>query len=142
AGLLCSVAVELLFGFAEGVEINAELLAFLVEVAALEAEGAGDVGHMEIVAAYFGEKRVALEGFGAFDESALRGVGAVDGNGHAGGTGSGEGEADVVGRDSFCVGEEDEALDDVAQFADVAGPGIAAQFGDGFGREEFFFPAI
>jgi hypothetical protein len=35
-------------------EIDAELLALFVEVAAFEAEGAGDVGHMEIVAADFG----------------------------------------------------------------------------------------
>src|SRR5208283_638023 len=132
----------LLLGFAEGVEIDAELLALFVEVAAFEAEGAGDVGHVEIVAADFGEKGFALEGFGAFDEGALRDVGSVDGDGHAGGTGSGEGEAHVVGRDSFCVGEEGEALDDVAQFADVAGPGITAQIGDSFGCEEFFLPTV
>ena len=64
-----------LLGFAEGVEIDAELLALFVEVAAFEAEGAGDIGHVEIVAADFGEEGFALEGFGAFDESALSGVG-------------------------------------------------------------------
>ena len=52
-------------------QIDAELLALLVEVAALEAEGAGNVGHVEIVAANFGEEDFAFEGFGAFDESSL-----------------------------------------------------------------------
>lgn len=129
-----------LLGFAEGVEIYTELLALFVEVAAFEAEGAGYVGHMEIVAADFGEKGFALEGFGAFDESALRGVGICSGGG--GGFGGGQGEADVVRRDGVFGGEEDEALNDVAQLADVAGPGVAEQFGDGFWREQFFFPAI
>ena len=60
----------LLVGFAEGLEIDAELLAFFVEVAAFEAEGAGDVGHVEIVALDFGEENFFFEGFGAFGEGA------------------------------------------------------------------------
>src|SRR5271157_155482 len=107
AGVTVPLGGAVLLGFAEGVEIDAELLALLVEMAAFEAEGASDVGHVEIVTAYFDEESFALEGFGAFDESALGGAGSVDGDGHAGGTGSGEGEAHVVGRDRLCVGEKD-----------------------------------
>jgi hypothetical protein len=44
-----------LLRIAKGVQVDAELLAFFVEVAALEAEGAGDVGHVEVVATDFGE---------------------------------------------------------------------------------------
>ncbi len=101
----CDFSVSL--GFAEGVEVDAELLALFVEVAAFEAEGAGDVGHVEIVAVDFGEKGFALEGFGAFEESALGGAGAVNGDRHGGRTGSRESEADVVGVDGFSGGEED-----------------------------------
>ena len=63
-------ALEKLLGLAHGLEVDTELLAFLVEVAALEAEGAGDVGHVEIVAADFREKDFFLEGFGALGEGA------------------------------------------------------------------------
>ena len=132
----------MLLRFAEGVEIDAELLTLLVEVAAFEAKGAGHVGHVEIVAADFGEEGFAFEGFGAFDESTVRDAGSVEGDGRTGGAGSWEREAHVVGRDGFCVGKEDQTLDDIAQLANVARPGIAAQFGDGFRGEEFFFPAI
>src|SRR5215472_17248569 len=45
-----------LLGFAEGREVDPELLALLVQMAAFEAEGAGDIGHMEIVAANFGKE--------------------------------------------------------------------------------------
>ena len=38
--------------------------------------------------------------------------------------------------------EEDEALDYVAQLADIAGPGVAAKFGDGVWGKEFFFPTV
>ena len=41
------------------------MLAFFVEVAAFEAEGAGYVGHVEVVALDFGEEDFFFEGFGA-----------------------------------------------------------------------------
>ena len=81
------------------------MLAFFVEVAAFEAEGAGDVGHVEIVAADFGEEGFALEDFGALDESALGGGGKVDCDRHGGGAGSRQGEADIVSGDGVRVGE-------------------------------------
>jgi hypothetical protein len=61
-----------LVGFAEGLQIDAELLALFVEMAAFEAEGAGDVGHVKIVAFDFGEENFFFEGFGAFGEGAGR----------------------------------------------------------------------
>lgn len=57
-------------GFAGGAKVDAELLAFLVEMAALEAEGAGGVGHVMVVALELGEKDFALEGFDALGEGA------------------------------------------------------------------------
>src|ERR1700757_833448 len=60
-----------LLGFAEGLEVDAELLALLVEVGAFEAEGASDVGHMEIVAANFGEEDFPLKDLGAPVETSL-----------------------------------------------------------------------
>ena len=52
-------------------EVDAELLALLVKVGALEAEGAGDVSHVEIVAADFGEENFAFESFRALLKSSL-----------------------------------------------------------------------
>ena len=123
-------------------EVDAELLAFFVEVAAFEAEGTGDVGHVKVVAADFSEEHFAFEGFGALDQSSLPRV-ADDVCGSAcRDIGRGQDQANVFGGNSVFAGDEDEALDDVAEFAHVAGPGILAQFGDGFVGEEFFFPAI
>jgi len=50
-------------------QVDAELLAFFIEVAALQAEGFGGVGHTG-VALELGEDHVALEGFGAGGECA------------------------------------------------------------------------
>ena len=52
---------------AEGLQVDSELLALLVEVAALEAKGACDVGHMKIVAADFAEQHFAFECFGPLE---------------------------------------------------------------------------
>jgi hypothetical protein len=38
-----------LFGLADGAKVDAELLAFFVEVAAFEAEGFGGVGHVVVI---------------------------------------------------------------------------------------------
>jgi len=96
-------------------------------MAALKAEGAGDVGHVEIVAADFGEQDFALEGFSALDESPLlRGGFCTEGGINRGSVCCGEGEANVLVGDGVFGGEEGEAFDDIAKFADVAGPAIAA----------------
>ena len=42
-------------------EIDAELLAFFVEVAAFEAQGASGVGHVVMMAAQLGEEHFPLE---------------------------------------------------------------------------------
>src|ERR1700730_592390 len=47
----------------------------------------------------------------------------------------------IVHGDLF-LGEKDQALDDVAQFTDIAGPIVFVQFGDGLRSENFFLPAI
>jgi hypothetical protein len=45
--------------------VDAELLAFFVEVAALEAEGARGVGHVVMMAAQLGDEHIPLERFQA-----------------------------------------------------------------------------
>ena len=57
-----------LFRSAQGLQVNSELLAFLVEMAAFEAEGARDIGHMKIVAADLSEQDFFFEGLGARSE--------------------------------------------------------------------------
>jgi len=54
-----------LFRSAQGLQVNSQLLAFLVEMAAFEAQCARHVGHVKIVAANLSEQDFFLEGFGA-----------------------------------------------------------------------------
>ena len=65
---------KVLLRLAEGLEVDSELLALFVEVAAFEAEDAGDVGHVEIVAADFGEEHFPFERFGAFHQRSRTGA--------------------------------------------------------------------
>jgi len=58
-------------GFAKRRKIDAQLLALLVKVAALEAKSAGNIGHVEILAANFSEEHFAFEGCGALLETSL-----------------------------------------------------------------------
>ncbi len=51
-----------------GAQVDAKLLAFLVEVAAFEAQCAGYVGHVMVVAAQLGEENFFLERFHAFGQ--------------------------------------------------------------------------
>src|SRR5215470_18394382 len=55
-------------GLAERLQVDAELLALFVEVAAFEAEDAGDVGHVEIVAADFGQEHFPFVRFRPFHQ--------------------------------------------------------------------------
>jgi hypothetical protein len=50
-----------LFRSAQGLQVNSQLLAFLVEMAAFEAQGARDVGHVEIVTADLSEQDFFFE---------------------------------------------------------------------------------
>jgi len=61
---------KVLLGLAERLQVDAELLALFVEVAALETEYAGHVGHVEIVATDFRQEHFLFEGFGALHQSA------------------------------------------------------------------------
>lgn len=56
---------------AEGLQVDAELLALLVQVTALEAEGAGDVGHVKIMPANLAKQDFTFEGFGALHKRSL-----------------------------------------------------------------------
>ena len=112
-------------------------------MAALKAEGAGDVGHVEIVAADFGEEDFALEGFSALDQSPLlRGGFCTEGGINRGSVCCREGEANVLVGHGVFSGEEGETFDDIAKFADVAGPGIAAQLRDRVAGKGFVLPAV
>ena len=57
-----------LLRLADGAEVNAELLAFFVEVAAFEAEGFRGVGHVVMMQLQFGEQSFAFESFDALGE--------------------------------------------------------------------------
>ena len=59
------------FRLANGAQIDPELLAFLVEVAAFEAQRFRGVGHVMAIALELGEKRFALEDFHALARACL-----------------------------------------------------------------------
>ena len=58
-----------LFRLAFRAQVDPELLALFVEVAAFQAQGAGGVGHVVMVAAQFGEQHFALERFHALRQA-------------------------------------------------------------------------
>ena len=118
------------------------MLALFVEVAALHAEGLGRVGHVIVVALEFEEKRFAFEGFNAIGERSnsgrrrpirMRGgklrrlrQSALDG-----------GIIDNVGRV-----QEQNAYDNVAQFAHISGPGLSLQHINCLARKSLQLPTI
>ena len=110
--------------------IDAQLLALLVEMAALEAQAARGVGDVAAVGAQALADRLALVGV---DEIAQRAVerrrAAADG-GRAG-----QRRAHVGGGDGVGVGEDQHALDDVAQLAHVAFPRLFLEEGKRFRGE-------
>lgn len=59
-----------LFGLAQRLEIDPQLLALLIEVAALQAESPGYIGHVEVVLAKLPQQYFLLERFGAFGQCA------------------------------------------------------------------------
>jgi hypothetical protein len=56
------------FFVTDGGEVDAELVGFLVKVAAFQAEGLGGVGDVGLVALEFGENGFAFEGLNAVGE--------------------------------------------------------------------------
>ena len=62
---------------AKGAEVDAELLAFFVEVAAFEAEGFGGVGHVVVILFQHGEERFAFKSFYSLREYSA-GEGSVE----------------------------------------------------------------
>ena len=101
-------------------------------MAALEAESARDVGHVEIVASDFGEKYFPFEGFGALLETSLSRIRLAIVPGGQQHFARGNCEAHIFGTYGVLGGKQNEALDDVAKLANVAGPGVATEFGDSF----------
>ena len=59
-------AVEPSVRFAERLQVNSQLLALLIKVAALKTQRSRHIGHVKIVAANFREHHFPFERFGAF----------------------------------------------------------------------------
>jgi hypothetical protein len=51
-------------------QVNSQLLAFFVKMAAFEAQSASNIGHVKVVAANLREQNLFLEGFSARSERA------------------------------------------------------------------------
>ena len=115
---------------------GAEALEFVEKGAAGDAEGLGGFGAVEVVFAEGLEDGVAFH----FVEVAGVGGGRGGGRGRGGDGGGADAGGEVVGEDEFAAGEEGGAFHGVAEFADVAGPGVALEdFGDGGGEAGFAF---
>src|SRR5215472_11738774 len=109
-------------------EMDAEGFHFAVEVGAFEAEGFGGAADVAVGAVEFFEDVVALVGFASgLEAGELFAAGA----GGAGGAGEGgAGTRNSLGALGFGVEDED-ALDDVAELADIAGPVVGLELVDG-----------
>ena len=59
-----------LFWLAEGLQVDSQLLALLIQVAALEPQRSRHIGHVEVVPPDFGQHHFPLERFGAFGQRA------------------------------------------------------------------------
>src|SRR5262249_6431045 len=108
---------------ADGAEVNAELLALLVEMAALEAERTRHIGHVMMVALELGEQHLPLERLDAFGERAAGRAGGGATGRLSGGLG--QRQADRGSVHFVATRKQQQPLDDVAQLTHVAGPGVA-----------------
>ncbi len=115
--------------FAVGLEVDSELLAFFVEVAALEPEGARGLRHIAVVALEFGENGGSLKILHALGERCGAG-GGIGARGCRRRLQGRQCECNGIAID-FAVGEEKKPFHHVAQFADVARPPIPLQGFDG-----------
>ena len=96
-------------------------MGFLVKVAAFEAKGLGGVGDMRLVAFQFGDDRFAFERLNAIGERTVEGRLRQ----RSSACGRRERELDSI-RIHFRIGsEEQETLDNVAEFPDIARPGMS-----------------
>ena len=59
-----------LFRSAQRLQVNSQLLAFFVKMAAFEAQSASNIGHVKVVAANLREQDFFFEGFSARSERA------------------------------------------------------------------------
>src|ERR1017187_469705 len=95
----------------------------LVEVGALHAESAGSAGNVPTGFLQGAEDVLALGGFAGFLNGGLRAGFALDADLHG----------DGIAGEAVALREDGHAFDDVAEFARVAGPGVAVEQGkDGF----------
>jgi hypothetical protein len=112
---------QLIFAVAETRQVDSQLMGFLVEVAAFEAERLGGIGDVRLIALQLGDDRLAFEGLHAICERAVEG--RLRKRSRA--CGRGERKLDSI-RIHFPIGsEEQETLDNVAEFPDIARPGVS-----------------
>src|SRR5437899_10496570 len=104
----------MLLGFAEGLQVDAELLALLIEMTALQAEGARDIGHVEIVAANFTEQDFTFEGFRALQKCSLPRIRAAAGISRFS---TWDHEPYIFRANRVFCGQKHQSLHDVPQFA-------------------------
>ncbi len=122
-------AVE--FGF---VDRHAELFHLAIEIGAVEAEDAGGVAHV-VLGAFDGAADVfLLEPIGGFRQP--QSVGEV----FVGVALGAEDKREIVGADLVSSGEERDALHEIAQLADVAGPAVELEPAGGVRPDEELAP--
>jgi hypothetical protein len=84
------------------------LLAFLVEVAALQAQGAGGVGHVVMMAAQFGKQHFPFKRFYALPQRSI----STGSSGFAV-AGRRKGHTDFIGSDRIIPGKQQNTFDNV-----------------------------
>ena len=119
-------------GAAQLFHVDTELRTFLVKMAAFEAQGAGGFGHIISRGFELGANGSALELFHASGQrSGCRGLPSSERQSLTDGF--------LI---HLVIGEEQKALDCIAQFAHIAGPRILFERFESGGREGFRLPSI
>ena len=120
-----------------GAQIDPQCLTFLVQVASLQAQRSGGVRHPLMMPLQLRQNQFAFESVRALGQRAACAT-AADGRSAS--------PAGNARRTSGCVhcaiGQQQQALDHVAQFAHVAGPGVALQLLDGLRQKRFGFQPL
>src|SRR5436190_20923469 len=95
-------------------QVDPQLLALLVKVAALQAERPGRVGHVELMRLEFAQDLVALEGLDALAQGPRHWC-----EGRCAGLAPGQDCEDRPLRDLVVIGDEEQSLDHVSQLPHV-----------------------
>src|SRR5882762_2853495 len=116
-----------LFRATQRLQINPQLLALLIKVAALQTQRAGHIGHVKIVAANFHQQHFLLKCFGPLGKRSRRSRLSISSWRRGGAARARQNHPDVRAAHRAFSRQEYEALHYIAEFAHISRPTVAPQ---------------